>query len=188
MSQMHPLLRLIAVWLLVMGAAAAALKALDVVPSLLAGASHRARVYASLEEAERALGARIWLPGYYPEELQWPPSRVEVSPTEPATVVLRIAGRDSGADRLIVAQSIGGLASVPSYLLAPGRTIGTTKILVGTRPARLVRVLLGPRELHDLSWDHDGRRITLRYSGPVDRLLLLAGSLERRATETARPE
>ena len=59
---MSPLPRLIVSWLVVVAAAAAALRALDHVPALLAGAPRGVRVYASLEEAERAIGASVWMP------------------------------------------------------------------------------------------------------------------------------
>lgn len=181
---MHALPRLIGVWLLVVGAAAAGLMLLDHVPTLLASAPRGARVYASIDEAERAIGARIWMPGYYPDELRWPPDRVEVAATRPPTVVVRVGGRDGDRARLTIVQTVGGDVPPPPGLLAKGQAMETTPTFVGDREATLARVLIGPSETHDLWWAQDGRRITLRYSGPVERLLLIAGSLERRARET----
>jgi hypothetical protein len=181
---MQPPSRIIGVWILVMGAAVLALRAADRLPALIAGTPHRARVFATVEQAERALGWRIWLPGYYPEELQWPPFRVEASGTSPVTAILRIGGRDDGRERLVIAQSLGGASAPPRDELPPGRVLGTpTAVRVGAHPAQLARVLVGPRELHDLWWDQDRRRITLRYAGPVQQLLLIAGSLERQAAD-----
>ena len=173
--------RLIGVWVLVMGVAAGALKALDRVPSLLAGTPHGARVFGSIEEAERAVGARIWLPAYYPDELAWPPASVEATSTEPLAVVVRIARRSDGRERLVVAQSIGATAAPPPHFLPRADEIGAAEVVVGAHRARLSRVLLGPYELHDLWWDQGGRRVTLRYTGPVETLLQIASSLEHRA-------
>jgi hypothetical protein len=171
--------RLIGAWTLVIAAAAAGLAALDRLPALIAGTPHGARVFASVEEAERAVGARIRLPGYYPEDLRWPPTRIEVSRSVPPTVVIRVAGRDGARERLVVAQCIRGTASPPPDLLPPGQAMETTRVQLGSTTAHLVRVLLGPRELHDVWWDQRERRITLRYTGPVRQLLLMAESLER---------
>ena len=176
---MTSLPRLIGAWVLVIAAAAAVLQAVDRLPALLAGTTHGARVFNSIEDAEQAVGARIRLPGYYPEDLRWPPSRIEVSPSVPPTVVVRVAGRDDGRERLVVAHCVGCTAPPPEDLVPPGEAMETTPIRVGATAAHLVRVLLGPRELHDLWWIQDGRRITLRYSGPVGQLLLMAESLER---------
>src|SRR5512139_3062881 len=99
---MQPLLRPIAAWLLVIGSAAVVLKGLDQVPTLVAGAPPGVRVYASIEDAERAIGASVWMPGYYPDELRWPPARVEVTSARPTTVAVRIAGRGGDAERLAI--------------------------------------------------------------------------------------
>lgn len=173
--------RVIGVWVLVMAVTAVALKALDRVPSLLAGTPHRARVFGSIEEAERAVGARIWLPAYYPDELEWPPASIEATTTPPLAVVVRIARRSDGRERLVVVQSIGETAAPAPDFLPPADELGTAAVRVGAHAARLSRVLVGPYERHDLWWDQGGRRVTLRYSGSMETLLLIAASLERRA-------
>jgi hypothetical protein len=181
---MSPLPRLIAAWLLVMGSGVAALKSLDHVPTLLVGAPRGVRIYPSIEDAERAIGARVWMPGYYPDELRWPPARVEVSATRPAGVAVRVAGADGDRERLAIVQMVGAEVVPPPGLLPSGQPMENSPVSVGSHAAVLSRLLVGTRELHDLSWVQGGRRITLRYAGPVDRLLLIAGSLERRARET----
>ena len=178
--------RAVGAWILVMGVTAVALKALDRLPAWLTGATHGARVFLSLDDAGRAVGARIWLPAYYPEELAWPPSRIEASTGEPAVLVVGIAGRRDGRERLVIAQSIGGAAPPPPGFLPEARAIETAQVPVGAHRASLSRVLIGPRALHDLWWDQGGRRVTLRYDGPVETLLLIAASLERRAASERR--
>jgi hypothetical protein len=180
---MAPVLRLLAAWLTVVGIAAVVLKGLDHVPTVLAGTPRAARVYRSIEDAERAAGARVWMPGYYPDDLRWPPRRVEVAHTRPPAVAVRVAGADGDADRLAIVQTLGGQAAPPPALLPAGRPMQATPVTLGTHEATLTRVLLGTRELHDIAWSQGGRRITLRFAGPVDRLLLIAGSLERLARE-----
>jgi hypothetical protein len=183
---MKLLLRLLGPWVLVMGVAAGALKGLDHVPTLLAGTPRGARVYASIEQAEQAVGARIWMPAYYPDDLRWPPLRVELMHADPPSVAVRIEGTDGDANRLVIVQTLGGEAAPPPGLLRAGRTLEATPVTLGSHEATLTRVLLQTRELHDIAWSQGGRRITLRSAGPVDRLLRIAGSLERRARETGR--
>jgi hypothetical protein len=172
--------RAIAVWLVVMGASAAGLAGLDRVPGWLSDTPRGARTFRSIEEAERVLGARAWLPAYYPDELAWPPRRVEASTATPPTLVLRIAARADGRDRLVLAQSISGSTPPPAALLPAGEVMDRNDVQFEHARARLVRVLLGPQEWHDLSWNQGGRLITLRYSGPVWQLLLIGRSLESR--------
>jgi hypothetical protein len=182
---MRPLPRLLVSWLLVMAVAAAVLAALDRVPTLLAGTPRGVRAYASIEDAERAVGARIWMPGYYPDELGWPPARVDVAPGTPPAVAVRVAGRGAEGERLAIVETLSPETRPPASLLPEGERLGTNAVIVGRHAAILARVLLGTREWHDLSWTQAGRGITLRYSGPVDRLLLIGGSLARRADEAA---
>lgn len=175
---MTALLRLFATWLLVMAAAAAALTAADRLPALLLGAAHGARVYDSVDDAERRVGARLWLPSYYPDTLAWPPAQIQAIPGPPAVVALHVSGRDGTTDELVVCQSIDGLASPPPSILAPGEVITSVTIPLHGRTARLDRLLTPEgRMVHDLAWDLDDRRVTVRYAGPVEQLLLMANSL-----------
>jgi len=167
-------------WLLVVAGFFVGLRAVDRVPALLAGTPHGVRVYTSIEEAERALGARIWLPAYYPDSLAWPPARVDAWPGPPVSVAVHIGGRRDTRERLVVVQSIGGRAGAPPPLLPPAQVLATAEVVVGDRTALLTRVVAGDGEvMHDVSWEHGERRLTLRFHGPVEQLLLIAGSLER---------
>jgi len=172
--------QLVASWLAVMGLAAVGLTALDRVPAVLTGTPPGVRIFASVEDAERDLGARIWLPRYYPETLRWPPARIEADAASPVTAAVRIPGKDDPRDRLVICESLGGRPVAPPEALLPtGRILETVGVLVGSRRATLVRLQAEDgRVLHDLSWDHGARRLTLRTAGPVEELLLIAASLE----------
>lgn len=183
---MQSIFRLLASWLLVMAVAAASLVALDHVPTVLAGTPRGVRAYPSIEEAERAIRARVWMPGYYPDELAWPPARVDVSPGSPPAVAVRITGRDGVAHRLVIVETLSPEPRALAGLLPAGELMGTNVVTLAGHAAVLSRVLVGTREWHDLSWTQAGRAITLRYAGPVDRLMLIAGSLARRADEGRR--
>jgi hypothetical protein len=120
------------------------------------------------------------MPSYYPDELAWPPSRVDVAPGSPPALVVRIAGRADNHERLVIVETLSSQPRTTTGLLAPGQVMGTNQVTVAGRPAVLSRVLVATREWHDLAWEQAGRRITLRYAGPVDTLLLMAGSFHPR--------
>jgi hypothetical protein len=175
--------RIVESWLVVVAVSALAIKALDRVPGWVSGTPQGVRVYASVTEAEAALGARVWLPAYYPDSLAWPPSRVAARPGRPASVALRVIGRPSGRERLVIVESIGGTAPPPPELLAPAEVLTESQVAIGGRAAVVARVVIpGGEVVHDVRWDHDERRIVLRYHGPVEELLLIAESLERNAS------
>ena len=177
---MNELTSLVARYLLVMGAAAAVLAASDRVPALLAGATHGARVYRTVPEAEAALGARLLVPSYYPDTLGWPPSRVEVAPGPPAVAAIHASGRGTPRDALVLCQSIGAPAAPPGWLLPPLERLQDAEVAVGRHGGRLTRLLTpGGRVVHDLSWTQGARRFTLRYEGAAEDLLRMARALAR---------
>ncbi len=172
--------RIVQSWLVVIAAVALALKAADRLPALLAGTPYGVRVYRSVEDAEKAIGARIWLPAYYPDTLAWPPSRIDAWPGPPAVVALRVNGRGTDRERLVLVQSVGAPANPPALLLEPGQALTTAEVRLDTRSATVVRVVLPDGEVvHDVRWDQGRRRVIVRYHGPVEELLLIASSLER---------
>jgi hypothetical protein len=169
---------LLARYLAVMGAAAAVLAAADRVPTLLGGATHGARVYRTLSEAEAALGARLLVPSYVPDTLAWPPSRIEVAPGPPPVAAIRVARRGATREALVICQSIGAPAVPPRWLLSPLEVLREADVEVAGRPGRLTRLLTpGGGLVHDLSWTVGPRRFTLRYEGAVEDLLRMARAL-----------
>jgi hypothetical protein len=172
--------RIVQSWLLVVAAVALGLQAADHLPPLLSGTPHGVRVYASAAEAERALDARIWLPAFYPDTLQWPPARIVAWPGPPAMVALHVNARGSRREILVLVQSIGTPATPPDVLLPAAEVLTTADVVVGGRPAVVTRAVAPDGEVvHDVRWDHGDRRIVMRYRGPVEDLLLIAESLER---------
>jgi hypothetical protein len=173
--------RIVQSWLLVVAAFALGLKAVDRLPALIAGIPHGVRVYESVASAERAVGARIWLPPFYPDSLAWPPARIDAWPGPPVVVALHVNARADGRERLVIVQSFVSPAAPPPVLLdAPRQVLTTSDVRIGDRAGILTRLVApGGEVMHDVTWDHGTRRLTLRYHGPVEELLLIAASLER---------
>jgi hypothetical protein len=182
MSEMSPR-RIVQSWLVVVACMTLALKAVDRVPALLSGAPHGVRAYASVADAERAIGARIWMPAYYPDSIAWPPTRVDAWPGPPTVVALRMNGRETRRERLVIVQSLAGTDAVPAQLLPPGEVLTLTDVLVGRQPGTIARLVApGGEVVHDVRWTHGRRAIVVRYYGPVEELLLIADSLERHSS------
>ena len=87
-------MRRAAIFAVVLGGAAGALVLLDGVPT--AFESDAPRFFATLSEAETAMGARFTLPAYFPDHLEWPPSVIEAraAPLQLAIDVRERAGGD----------------------------------------------------------------------------------------------
>jgi hypothetical protein len=167
-------------WVLMTAGFAVLLAAADRVPALVAGTPHGARIYRSVADAERAIGAHLWVPASLPRSVEWPPCRVDTWPGPPISVVIHARGRADARDRLVLAQSIGSPAPPPAILMEPLQELTTIDVPVGRHTATLTRGLASSgRLLHDLSWIAGTRRVVIRYAGPVEELLLLAASLER---------
>ncbi|HEY3380341.1 MAG TPA: hypothetical protein VGK32_01155 [Vicinamibacterales bacterium] len=177
---MRETVRLIASWLVVLAAAAVALKALDRLPSLLTGTPPGARAYESIDRAERALGARIWLPAFYPDTLAWPPSRIESFVGPHVWAVVHVVGREDRGERLVLVESMDEPAPPPATLLPPVLVLQSSAVAIGTRQGVLSRVVTDEgRTLHEVWWVHGARRVMLRYDGAAEELLVIAQSLER---------
>ncbi len=167
--------------LLLAAACAGVLKAADYVPSMLAGTPHDARVYWTLAEAEAGIGRAIWVPSAYPLSVAWPPARIDEWPIPPRAVAVHFDSRSGAKDVLILVESLDGETPPPPALLPPVETLMTVPdVPLGRRSGTMAReTRSGGHVLHDLWWTQGGRRIVMRYTGPVEDLLLMAGSLER---------
>ncbi|WP_242352492.1 MULTISPECIES: hypothetical protein [Anaeromyxobacter] len=159
----------------VLAGTAAAIVGLGALPRLLAGDTgpHRA---ASIQEAERRLGARILLPGYYPERLAWPPAAIHVAGGRHGSVRLAFAARDGGTGLELVAATDAGVDIAPA-LLSDRTVLGARPTVVGGHPATLASVLVEGVAWQELSWSVNGRAVVLRSQGDLDELVRIARSL-----------
>jgi hypothetical protein len=160
-------------------ATALTLAGLGAVPGWLAGESREVRPVASVEEAERWLGARLAIPSYFPSRLGWPPAVVEVAGGRGGAASFTFhALTEEGSDIQLLQASTPGVP-IPAALLAVANELSTTRATVGARPATLARVLVEGKTWLELRWERDGRAMVLRTQGDVEELLRMARSAHR---------
>lgn len=165
---------------LVMVATAGLLRGLDLLPGYLQGEPRGVKRYRAIEEVERKLGERLFLPVYFPDTLQWPPSAVRLSSRLPVSVALTFMGREGSEERLFVYQTIGGEGSISPHLMSPGLVLQTTTVTLEQTEGNLSRIKREDGEIwHDLTWGREGRQMALRFKGSVEELLKMARSMGR---------
>lgn len=172
------LARMVATLAWVVAATAAGIAVLGALPAWVEGESRKVRTAETIQEAERRLGARILVPGYFPQRLDWPPRRIRLAGGRRGSVRISVGARDGGPGLEILQATREGEAIAP--VLLEGRTVlrsGPTT--VGRVPATILDVLVDGHPAHELSWDLHGRAMVLRSAGDVDELFLMAKSAHR---------
>jgi hypothetical protein len=163
-TRVYKLLSLFATLLALLVVVVALLRGLDF---FVRGAGERdPKVFATVEDLERAAGERLVLPTYFPDSLVWPPAEIRASGgRKPKAALLTFKGRPDGADRLHLGQTLGGASVYPALLEPPGpRAEGWQE----------VRVQVGRRAM------------LVRLRGPRGELLRMAASLRLRGHDVAR--
>lgn len=172
-------LRALGTLVLVMGAATAALATLDAVPAWIQGEPRGVRKAASVEEAERRLKARLFLPAYFPDTLRWPPRAVRYAAEDTPSVALFFDSRDGGP-ALVLAQTVGGPGPISPLVLPEGALLQSSALAVGDGEGTLSRVVGEDGSIwHEVAWTKAGVRLALRGNVPVETLVKMARSAHR---------
>lgn len=162
-----------------LAAAAGLLRALDVLPQIL-GEPAGGRPFAQVTDVERRLGERLARPAYFPQTLQWPPSRIRLASGRPAAVLLAFTPAGGGPERLFLGQTVGGVAPLPARLWPGGVVLDTDPVELGGAAGVVERVLgEDGRVWHEVRWEHWGRLLAVRSAGSREELLTLARSMRR---------
>lgn len=171
------LARMLATLLWVGATSALVIAGLGALPGWIAGET-AVRHVVSIEEAERRLGARLILPGYFPERLAWPPAEVRVAGGRRGSVALTFLDH-AGAPALQIVQATSEGGAIAPALLADRRVLSAQRTAIGARPATLSTVLVDGRRWQELSWDLRGRPVMVRTQGDVDELYRMARTTHR---------
>jgi hypothetical protein len=172
------LARMCATFAWTLGATVIAVAVLGAIPGWLGGEARGVRHARTVEEAERRLGARVLVPGYFPERLAWPPAEIRVAGGRRGSVYLAIAARDGGAGVEILEATRDGEPIRPELL--EGRTLlRSSPARLGDSAGTLSDVLVDGRPAKELAWELHGRAVILRSAGDLDELFLMARSAHR---------
>jgi hypothetical protein len=163
----------------VVGAAGATLAGLGALPGWLGGESRAVRAVASIDEAERRLGARLALPAYFPSRLAWPPAEVRVAGGRGGGAELVVVPRDGGPPEVALLQSVTPGAAIPPALAGGVTVLAESRATVGARPAVRARVVADGLTWEELRWQDGGRSLVLRSRGGIDELFRMAHSVRR---------
>ena len=170
--------RSLAVLAAILVVAAGTLRGLDALPGFLTGHPRGVFAASSLEEAERVLGARIWLPAFFPDSLRWPPRSMIIYAGPPAAVAVTFPAAGAIGASLVVCQTVEDAEALPRQVLPSGLTLQTGRIRLRGMDAWLAHVQLDDgRLVYDVAWHEAGRLVALRYEGSSDLLLKFANSL-----------
>ncbi len=172
------LARMLASLFWVLGATTIALAALGAIPGWLAGEAGSVRRAGTIQDAERRLGARVLVPGYFPARLDWPPADIRVAGGRRGSVRLAFAARDGG-EGVELLQATGDGESIASELLEDRTVLRTTPTVLGSVPATISDVLVDGRPTRELAWELHGRAMILRSAGDVEELFRMAKSAHR---------
>ncbi|MBI5067486.1 MAG: hypothetical protein HZB56_04545 [Deltaproteobacteria bacterium] len=159
--------------IVVLGTAAMLLAGLDSVPSWVAGEPRDLRRVKDVEEAERRLKVRLFLPGYFPETIEWPPHSVRVMQGRTGGAALAFDGRTGGHYMLLV--QAARTTEVPSRLLPPATVLDESPVWLRGQRVTLRRIV-GPdgNVWRELAWTEKERGLVLRSRGTVDEMLKMA--------------
>lgn len=172
-------LRMLAALGWVAATTALVLGAVGALPGWLAGPEQDVRRVATVDEAERWVGARLATPSYFPARLGWPPAEVRVAGGRGGAASFTFRPRAPGGSSVELLQATTPGTPIPAGLLAVTRELSTSRTTVGPRPATLARVLVEGATWDELRWERDGRAMVLRTQGEVEELLRMARSAHR---------
>ena len=170
--------RMLATLVWVTGATVVAVAVLGAMPGWITGDKGVVREASSIQDAERRLGARVLVPGYFPERLLWPPKSIHVAGGRRGSVRVDFAAH-SGAEIHLLQATREGEPIAPE-LLGHRTVLRTSRTTVGKLPATLSDVLVDGTLNRELAWQLNGWAIVLRTPGDdVEELFRMARTSHR---------
>jgi hypothetical protein len=169
---------MLATFVWVAGATGVTVAALGALPGWITGDQGTVRTFATIQEAERRLGARILIPGYFPERFVWPPKTIRVASGRRGSVRLDLDTRDGSPD-LHILQSTREGEPIAAELLQDRTVLRTSRTRVGSHPATISDVLVDGIPQRELAWELQGRAMILRSAEDVEDLFRMARTSHR---------
>jgi len=170
------LLRMLAVWLLAVAAAAFGLRLADAVPRVALGVPRGVVRAPDVAHLERETGRPMPVPAYFPDTIQWPPSEVRLHTGGSAAVWCR--QRSGGGIALIVATAPPAGRDIAAAVLPASVELQQEETTLAGRPAVVSRVRDGEGAVwQQVLWRTPRQIILVRYRGTLDELMKIAGSV-----------
>ncbi len=169
--------RMLATFVWVAGATVVTVAVLGAMPGWITGDKGVVREAASIQDAERRLGARILVPGYFPDRLLWPPRAIHVAGGRRGSVRLDFAARSGPPVYLLEATREGD--PIAPELLGDRTVLRSSRTAIGNHPATLSDVLVDGTLHRELSFDLGGWAVVLRSSGDLEELFRMARTSHR---------
>jgi hypothetical protein len=172
------IVRMLATFVWVAGATAVTIAALGALPGWITGDQGTVRQFATIQDAERRLGARILVPGYFPARLVWPAKTITVAGGRRGSVRLDFDARDGGPD-LHLLQSTREGEPIAAELLQGRTVLRTSRTTVSSHPATISDVLVDGVPQRELAWEVQGRSMIIRSAEDVEDLFRMARTSHR---------
>jgi hypothetical protein len=169
--------RMLATFVWVAGATVVSLAVLGAMPGWITGDKGIVREASSIQDAERRLGARVLVPGYFPDRLLWPPKAIHVAGGRRGSVRVDFAARSGPELHLLEATREG--EPIAPELLGDRTVLRSSRTAVGKLPAVLSDVLVDGVLHRELAFELNGWAIVLRSSGDVEELFRMARTSHR---------
>ena len=172
------LTRMLASFVWVLGATVVTLVVLGAIPAWVVGEGRAVHHVATVQDAERRLGARILVPGYFPSHLEWPPADIRVAGGRRGSALLTFTSRDGGPPVALL-QSMREGEPISPDLVGARTVLRTSPAAVGAVSGTISDVLVDGRPARELAWEVKGRAMMLRSAGDVEELYRMAKSAHR---------
>jgi hypothetical protein len=169
--------RMLATFVWVAGATIVTVAVLGAMPGWITGDKGIVREASSIQDAERRLGARVLVPGYFPDRLLWPPRAIHVAGGRRGSVRIDFAARSGPELHLLEATREG--EPIAPELLGDRTVLRSSRTAVGKIPATLSDVLVEGSLHRELAFEVNGWAVVLRSSGDVEELFRMARTSHR---------
>lgn len=171
--------RIVLPLVLVLGAVSLSLSLLNRLPSYIQeNRADGVRVYNTVDEAERDLGVRIWIPAYFPDYLHWPPVEIKAKRRPVLTISLLFRSRQGADPVLFIHEILSEPGELPADAREPGPVVNRYKIDIGDGQGSLT--LSKDKEGRNwsyLSWEKGGRYLVGLTVHSPEELLKIARSI-----------
>lgn len=137
------------------------------------------KFYSNIEEAEYAIGLRIFLPSYFPEYLIWPPSEIKVVRKPSILISLVFLSRSPRSPSLVIHQIVSNKSKKMELdFMKPKRPFQETQVSIGGAGGTLIVGMGedGKRWVH-LGWKAGDRTMVLIANCSVEDVLKIARSV-----------